>query len=159
MTTSNYDMVIDSPIGHLGVKLEGQAVCCLDYLDRRSALRAPAGRAARRVAHELARYFRSGRQSFTVPVELHGTPFQQRVWRALQAIPGGQTLTYGALAATLGSGARAVGNACRSNPVPVIVPCHRVVAVQGLGGYAGQTRGAGLARKRWLLDHEGVARA
>jgi len=152
-------MVIDSPVGRLGVKLEGQAVSRLDYLDGRATLRAPAGTVARRLARELEHYFRSGRASFSVPVVLHGTPFQQRVWRALQAIPAGQTLTYGALAARLGSGARAVGNACRNNPVSVIVPCHRVIARHGLGGYSGQTRGASLARKRWLLGHEGVAGA
>ncbi len=159
LSTATYDMVIDSPVGRLGVKFEGQAVSRLDYLDGRATLRAPAGSAARRVARELGRYFRSGSASFSVPVVLHGTPFQQRVWRALQAIPAGQTLTYGALAARLDSGARAVGNACRNNPVAVIVPCHRVIARHGLGGYSGQTRGAGLARKRWLLDHEAVAGA
>jgi len=158
MTDTSYALVLDSPVGRIGVCLEGSAVSRIDFTGSRTALRAPVGPAARTVARELARYFRSGGASFNVPLALYGTPFQQRVWRALQTIPPGKTLTYGTLAARLGSGARAVGNACRGNPVPLIVPCHRVVAAHGLGGYAGQTHGEGLRRKRWLLDHEGMAR-
>lgn len=84
-----------------------------------------------------------------------GTAFQRRVWQALTAIPPGQVRTYGELARALGSSPRAVGNAARANPWPLVVPCHRLVASQGLGGYGGQTRGQGLAIKRWLLAHEG----
>ncbi len=89
-------------------------------------------------------------------MQAQGTPFQRRVWRALQDIPPGQTRSYGELAARLGSGARAVGNACRRNPVPLIVPCHRVVGAHGPGGFSGQTGGAALQRKLWLLAHEGI---
>jgi methylated-DNA-[protein]-cysteine S-methyltransferase len=84
-----------------------------------------------------------------------GTAFQHRVWRALRTIPPGQVRTYGELARSLASGPRAVGNAARANPWPVVVPCHRLVASQGLGGYGGATQGRGLAIKRWLLAHEG----
>ncbi len=84
-----------------------------------------------------------------------GTPYQQKVWRALQRIPVGEVRTYGELANELDSCARAVAQACRANPLPILIPCHRVVAANGLGGYMGQTEGAGLAIKRWLLHHEG----
>jgi methylated-DNA-[protein]-cysteine S-methyltransferase len=103
---------------------------------------------------QLADYFEHPGTNFSVPFELVGTPFQQRVWQALTQIPAGGTLTYGELAARLGSGARAIGNACRRNPVSIIVPCHRVVAASGIGGYSGSTSGPVLDRKRWLLDHE-----
>jgi methylated-DNA-[protein]-cysteine S-methyltransferase len=84
-----------------------------------------------------------------------GTAFQRRVWRALSIIPPGQVRTYGELARSLASSPRAVGNAARANPWPLVVPCHRLVASQGLGGYGGATQGRGLAIKRWLLAHEG----
>jgi methylated-DNA-[protein]-cysteine S-methyltransferase len=109
------------------------------------------------VARALSRYFADGTRPIGLDVLPAGTDFQRRVWRALQAIPAGQTRTYGELARQLGSGARAVGNACRNNPVSVVVPCHRVVAVSGPGGYSGHMTGAPLRRKRWLLAHEGVA--
>ncbi|MGD2138309.1 MAG: methylated-DNA--[protein]-cysteine S-methyltransferase, partial [Gammaproteobacteria bacterium] len=107
---------------------------------------------------ELQAWFRDPHAAFSVPLESAATPFQQGVRTALQQIPAGQTRTYGELAARLGSGARAVGNACRHNPFPILVPCHRVVSATGMGGYAGSTEGAELARKRWLLQHEGNAR-
>ncbi len=85
-----------------------------------------------------------------------GTPFQQQVWRMLLRIPWGQTQTYGALAAVLPSAAQAVGQACKANPIAVLIPCHRVVAVSGLGGYGGAQGGGDWERKGWLLRHEGA---
>jgi methylated-DNA-[protein]-cysteine S-methyltransferase len=128
----------------------------IDYLP---AARQPAedgSAAARRVARALARYFADGGRPLTLAVELAGTDFQQQVWRALRSIPPGETRTYGELARALGSGARAVGNACRRNPAPLVVPCHRVVGASGPGGYAGRMSGPPLKRKCWLLAHEGV---
>lgn len=109
------------------------------------------------LAAQLAAYLSDGRVRFDLPVDLRGTPFQLRVWQALRAIPAGRTTTYGELAAALGTSARAVGGACRANPCPIVVPCHRVVAKHGLGGFAGDTSGRRLAIKRWLLHHEGAA--
>jgi methylated-DNA-[protein]-cysteine S-methyltransferase len=83
-----------------------------------------------------------------------GSAHQQRVWQALQKIPLGQTVTYGKLAKQLGSCAQAIGQACRRNPLPIIIPCHRVVAQNDLGGYSGNKTGALLAAKEWLLNHE-----
>ena len=117
-------------------------------------LQAPSSTFECRVAQQLENYFDNPAVNFSLPLELAGTPFQQRVWLALTRIPFGETLTYGELADSLGSGARAVGNACRHNPVPIVVPCHRVVAAHGLGGYAGSSSGPLLDRKRWLLAHE-----
>jgi methylated-DNA-[protein]-cysteine S-methyltransferase len=92
--------------------------------------------------------------STSVAIGMQGTPFQKRVWQALQQIGCGKTLTYGQLARALGSGARAVAGACRANPLPLIVPCHRVVSTSGLGGFMGELSGAAVDLKRWLLEHE-----
>jgi len=153
---NTYDIVLDSPLGHLGIRLQDDSIARLDYLGNRAALKPATTPLGRQLAAQLAQYFANPRQRFTVPVELHGTDFQLRVWNALTRIPPGKTLTYGELAAKLDSGARAVGNACRNNPVSVIVPCHRVVSVSGIGGYSGKTDGREINRKQWLLTHEGA---
>lgn len=105
---------------------------------------------------QLDAYFEDSRYKFDLPVRLEGTDFQQRVWKALTRIPAGRTMSYGQLADRLGSSPRAVGNACRANPVPLIIPCHRVIARNGLGGYDGKTSGQRMNIKRWLLQHEHV---
>lgn len=84
-----------------------------------------------------------------------GTAFQHRVWSAMREIPAGETRSYGSLAREVNSGARAVANACRHNPLPIVIPCHRVVARHGLGGFSGQTAGPAISRKVWMLRHEG----
>jgi methylated-DNA-[protein]-cysteine S-methyltransferase len=86
---------------------------------------------------------------------LTGTQFQLRVWQSIYAIPVGETRTYGQLAALVGSGPRAVANACGANPYPIIIPCHRVVAKSGIGGFL-QGKKNGVLVKRWLLKHEGI---
>jgi methylated-DNA-[protein]-cysteine S-methyltransferase len=106
------------------------------------------------VAAAFAAYFDQADRPIGLPVALAGTPFQQRVWQAIAAIPAGSTRTYGELAEALGSGPRAVGGACRANPCPLVVPCHRVVGRHGLGGFAGDRDGRLLAIKAWLLRHE-----
>ena len=156
---THYDAVITSPIGNLGLRLDDGRLCAVDFLASGVRLRRPADAATRRAVQALHRYFRDGRSACTLPLELRGTRFQERVWQALRRIPAGGTVTYGWLAARLGTSARAVGNACRANPVPVLVPCHRVVAAHGPGGYAGARGGVRLGVKRWLLDHEGAALA
>jgi methylated-DNA-[protein]-cysteine S-methyltransferase len=101
---------------------------------------------------QIGAYFAGEPVAFDVPLALAGTPWQREVWQALQAIPYGETMSYGELAARLGrpSAARAVGAANGRNPVSVIVPCHRLIGASGaLTGYLG-----GIERKRWLIDHE-----
>jgi methylated-DNA-[protein]-cysteine S-methyltransferase len=153
---ADYSLVLASPLGRLGIRLEGEAVCRLDYLPGSTALKPARSRSARRISRELAQYFADSAYRIGVPLKLSGTPFQRRVWSALQTIPPGETSTYAEVASQLGSGARAVGNACRRNPVSVIVPCHRVVAASGMGGYSGRTSDRAIWRKHWLLSHEGA---
>lgn len=149
-----HDAVIAAPFGRLGIRLADGRLADIAFLDGRAALRAPKDAAARRVCHELRTYLRNPKHKFRVPLVWHGSRFQRRVWRTLRRIPAGQPLSYGALARRLKTGPRAVGNACRANPVPIVVPCHRVVAANGKGGFMGRTGGRALAIKDWLLAHE-----
>jgi methylated-DNA-[protein]-cysteine S-methyltransferase len=109
------------------------------------------------IVNQLTRYFLDPQWRFKLPLAPGGTPFQRRVWQALRMVPSGKTITYGMLAAQLGTGARAVGNACRKNPIPIIIPCHRVVAARDWGGFMGERMGRPLAIKQWLLRHESFA--
>jgi methylated-DNA-[protein]-cysteine S-methyltransferase len=107
-----------------------------------------------RACQQLLEYFAGTRTAFEVPLAASGTTFEQRVWELLRAIPYGTTTSYGALARRLGDprATRAVGAANGKNPIPIIVPCHRVVGARGeLTGFGG-----GIDRKRWLLEHEGA---
>lgn len=106
------------------------------------------------IAGQLLSYLRGDCHHFELPLLPSGTPFQQRVWQQLQAIPYGHVLSYGTLAKQLGTSARAIGGACRANPIPVIVPCHRVVAANDIGGFAGDRHGGMVSIKQWLLAHE-----
>jgi methylated-DNA-[protein]-cysteine S-methyltransferase len=146
---------METPFGPIGLSWEGETLTGVDLEPKRDDRR-PVDTPPDWVIRQLADYFADGHESFDLPLALTGTEFQRRVWALLRAIPVGQTRTYGALARELGSAPRAVGQACRANPLPIVVPCHRVVAAQGLGGFAGDTRGRKLAVKRWLLRHEGV---
>ncbi len=147
--------VIDSPVGRLKISIEQN---CLSHVTLNSelALSAPLTRMGKRVDNQIRDYFRSAGNSFQIPILPKGTEFQTRVWLALVDIPPGKVMTYGELAKKMGTSARAVGNACRRNPTPIVVPCHRVVAKNGLGGFAGDTEGALTVIKRKLLAHEGI---
>jgi methylated-DNA-[protein]-cysteine S-methyltransferase len=103
----------------------------------------------------IAAYFAGEPLADLPEIRLKGTPFQQRVWSEVAQIPWGECITYATLAKRLGSAPRAVGGALRANPIPILIPCHRVVSMSGLGGYAGASE-LGQARKRWLLRHEGA---
>ena len=153
---TGWQAIIPTPLGPLGIRTEGADVTEIEFLSPDAAPQPADDPLTARAAAQLEAYFADSRQPFTLPLRPRGTPFQQSVWRLLRKIPTGQVWTYGQLAQRLGSGPRAVGNACRHNPLPVIVPCHRVVGASGLGGYAGQTEGRNMEIKCWLLIHEGV---
>lgn len=154
----DYDLVMDSPLGRLALRCSDRGLTALDYVTGEVPLRDPRNPLSSRAAAQLRHYFNDPAFIFDLPLDLAGTPFQQRIWSALCRIPSGEVLSYGGLARRQGSGPRAVGGACRANPLPVIVPCHRVIAADGsLCGYGGATRGAGIEIKSWLLAHEGVS--
>ncbi len=109
----------------------------------------------KQMTQEILAYLQRPHAAFSLPTQLAGSAFQEKVWLAIYAIPLGQTRTYSELAAQLQSGPRAVANACGANRLPLLIPCHRVVAKNGLGGFMRGNKN-GLAIKRWLLAHEGV---
>lgn len=151
---AKYDAVISTPVGRLGVMLQDGVLIDINFLKSSIPLQAPRNVAARQVCNRLRSYFNNPRIAFRLALAPSGTQFQQRVWQALQRIPVGQTLSYGALASKLATSARAVGNACRANPIPIIIPCHRIVAANGAGGFMGKRSGSALRLKHWLLAHE-----
>ena len=149
-----YDAIVATPIGRVGIVVQDGALVDVNFLGKSVALRTARTDMARRACRQIRSYFSNSRHSFHLPLKLSGTAFQQRVWRALRRIPAGRTLSYGVLARKLDTSARAVGNACRANPVPIVVPCHRVVAGNGIGGFMGKRSGSPLGLKHWLLAHE-----
>lgn len=155
---TDHQAIMTSPIGRLGLRLDDMdRLVALDFLGDRGRSRPPATLAERRIVAALLGYFANPTLPLEIPLVPVGTPFQQRVWAALRQIPPGSTWTYGDLARHLNSAPRAVGQACRRNPIPIVIPCHRVVARDGAGGYSGATSGPEMAIKHWLLAHEGVS--
>ncbi|MEK7323060.1 MAG: methylated-DNA--[protein]-cysteine S-methyltransferase [Pseudomonadota bacterium] len=151
-----YDAILAGPVPGVKIALreENGALCDVNFIDDGAPDQAPRTALGRRAAAQLRAYFADPRRPLDLPLALTGTPFQKRVWAALCAIPAGETRRYGELAELLGSGPRAVGGACRANPIPLFVPCHRVVAAGGAGGFMGRVEGPALALKHWLLQHE-----
>lgn len=149
-----YDAILDAPPCRLGAIFTGDALTRLDFLPASTPLSGQADPRARHLAGELGAYWDNPAHPFDLLFVPQGTPFQLRVWRALLAIPAGRPTTYGTLAKQLGTAARAVGQACGANPLPVLIPCHRVVAAHGLGGFMHASSGAPLDVKTWLLAHE-----
>ena len=146
---------IASPVGRLALEADGEALGAVRWAGAgERAAKTPSVPVLREAARQLERYFAGRLKKFDLPLAPHGTDFHKRVWALMSDIPFGETATYGGMAMALGSGARAVGTACGRNPIPIIVPCHRVLASGGReGGYSG---GQGLPTKRRLLALEGV---
>ena len=139
-------------LGDLTISEDDGAIVALDWGRGRDQAETPLLRRAR---DQLQDYFDGKRLTFDLPLAPHGSAFQKRVWAALCAIPPGETRSYADIARAIGSAPRAVGGANGANPIPIIIPCHRVVAADGsLGGYSG---GDGPATKRFLLDLESQA--
>jgi methylated-DNA-[protein]-cysteine S-methyltransferase len=143
---------ISTPIGHLTVDERENAIVGVRWADEPHGGKTPLLSAA---ARQLEAYFAGDSTDFDLPLAAGGTKFDRRVWAAMRAIPYGETRTYGDLAHLTDSGPRAIGRACGRNPIPIVVPCHRILARGGLGGYSG---GAGLPTKQWLLALEGRLR-
>ncbi len=150
---TNY-FVYAMPMGRLSIAADEAGICAIAFGDvahdgprRPSAL-------TNKAATQLQEYFAGKRRFFDIPLSPHGTEFQLKVWKALETIPYGQTRTYAEIAEMVGSpkGFRAVGLANNKNPLPIVVPCHRVIGADGkLVGYAG-----GVKIKKYLLDLEGI---
>ncbi|HLU76884.1 MAG TPA: methylated-DNA--[protein]-cysteine S-methyltransferase [Burkholderiales bacterium] len=152
---TEYQAILPTPFGALGVLTQDDAVREIVYLPPETAPLAPQNALAERACAQLQRYVADPDYIFDLPLCTAGTPFQRAVWREICAVPRGQVTRYADIARKLSSAARAVGQACGANPFPPVVPCHRVVSANGLGGFANHTDGYLMATKRWLLRHEG----
>ncbi len=160
-TTAEYDFVYDSPTGQLGVCIDAESITKIIWLEQDvpetstlSSSKPVNKKLEKKIISALDNYFNSGLIEAEISLCPDGTLFQKKVWQALKRIPSGTVKTYGDVARELQTSSRAVGQACRRNNIPLFIPCHRVVAAQGIGGFMGGYRH--VERKRWLLQHEGI---
>ena len=155
------DVVVDFPKMKVGVRTREGRVVEIRYLPLSSAVISPKNELAERAARQLERYREDPDTQFDLPLLVQGSPLERAVWDAMCAIPRGRTRTYGDLARELEAAhsatPRAIGQACGDNRLPIVIPCHRVVAADGIGGFGHSTGGYLLEAKRWLLAHEAPA--
>ena len=151
---AEFSAVVEFPAMRVGVRTRGEVLAEICYLPRSCALVSPANRLAERAARQFERYLEDPDTAFDLPLARVGTAFQRRVWEAIASIPRGRALTYGQLAKGVRSAPRAVGQACGANWFPLVIPCHRVVGANGLGGFGNHGEGFHIDIKRWLLQHE-----
>jgi methylated-DNA-[protein]-cysteine S-methyltransferase len=153
-----FSAIVEASFGAIGIRTELGVIRELVYLPRHFKQKEATDPLAEQAARQVERYLQEPDFRFNLPLAEVGTAFQRRVWDAIAAIPRGEVLTYGQVAKLIGSAPRAVGQACGANWFPLIIPCHRVTASGGLGGFANHDDETGfhLGVKRWLLAHEGV---
>ncbi|HEY0847462.1 MAG TPA: methylated-DNA--[protein]-cysteine S-methyltransferase [Noviherbaspirillum sp.] len=156
--TQLFSAIVEAPFGAVGIRVEAGALRELVYLPRSFNEKEPVDALSEKAAVQVARYLVDPDFRFDLPLAPAGTAFQQRVWTAIAAVPRGEVVTYGQVARMIRSAPRAVGQACGANWYPLIIPCHRVTASGGLGGFSHHDDETGfhLGVKRWLLAHEGV---
>lgn len=149
-----YQACFPTPYTVFGIRCSEHAVTEIEFLPPATPAIAPSSKIAEAVCQALQQYLLDPHYVFDLPLALAGTPFQRRVWDEIRRIPVGETISYAELGRRVGSGARAVANACGANSFPIIIPCHRVVAASGLGGFMRGRKSPALDIKRWLLSHE-----
>ena len=154
--TCRHSAVVSTPFGAVAIDADGEYVRQLSFLPTGVEEIAPGNQLAETAAQQVLAYVDDPEKPFSLPLAPAGTPFQQRVWQAIRRVPVGQICTYGELARNVGSVARATGQACGDNPYPLVVPCHRVVAASGAGGFAHHRDGYLMRTKQWLLAHEAM---
>lgn len=152
-----FDVIVEFPKMKVAVATRGERVVEIRYLPPAAPSMTPQNSLAERAARQLERYRDDPDARFELPLLIEGTPLQRAVWEAMRVIPRGKTRTYGDVARELGADARDVGQACGDNRLPIVIPCHRVVAADGIGGFGHSTGGYLLEAKRWLLMHEAPA--
>ena len=143
-----------APFGVLGISAGDGFLKEILFLPEEESLLPPSDPFAERICLELEAYLSDPDFRFDIPLMPAGTAFQKRVWKEISEISRGKTLEYGEIAKILSSSPRAVGQACGSNPIPIVIPCHRVVSKSGLGGFMHRGEGYPLSIKKWLLSHE-----
>lgn len=154
---NSFDAVIVSPVGNLGLRENEGFLVGIEFLTQQQEVQAPQTRLLQETRRQLAAWFADPSFRFDLPYRLDGTEFQRKVWSQIATIPCGEVRTYTEIARALHSAPRPVGGACGANPLPLLIPCHRVVAACGLGGFNARRDGQDwLPIKRWLLTHEHV---
>lgn len=153
-----FSAIVAAPFGAVGIRTDAGSVRELVYLPPHFAEKDALDAASELTAQQVTRYFADPDFVFDLPLMTAGSTYQQRVWAAISAIARGSVRTYGQVARDIGSAPRAVGQACGANWFPLVIPCHRVTAARGLGGFANHDdeNGFHLSVKRWLLRHEGA---
>ncbi len=151
------DAITPSPVGDLGFCLVEGRLISIHFLPPLQAQNPAWKNKLKPILAELNAYFKNPQHRFTINIEPSGTAFQKKVWKVLQSIPSGETRSYLDLAKRLHTSPRAIGMACRSNPLPIFIPCHRVVAKTNLGGFCGETAGRFMRIKQALLEAEKAA--
>jgi methylated-DNA-[protein]-cysteine S-methyltransferase len=159
MPSLDFQAKLMTPFALLGIRTDDEELAEIVFLSKDGDVLSPQNRIAEQACTQIGRYVGDPEFRFKLPLARRGTPFQRRVWGKIAAIEPGCTRSYGELARELGSAPRAVGQACGANPLPLVVPCHRVLAAGGIGGFAHHQGGFHLSVKRWLLGHEGAAAA
>lgn len=156
--TQLFSAIVAAPFGAIGIRTVAGVVQELVYLPPTYTEKAPADALSERVAQQVLRYLAQADFRFDLPLAAVGTDFQRKVWQTIAAIPRGEVRTYGQIAKHIRSAPRAVGQACGANWFPLVIPCHRVTAAGGLGGFSHHDDETGfhVGVKRWLLAHEGV---
>ncbi len=149
-----FDGVMSAPFGCIGVSVTNQVISRIEFLAPDYPVMDPTNALAKAALKQIRRYLNDANSIISLPIDNQGSVFQRKVWKSLSRIACGQTITYGELAVQIKTSARAIGGACRVNPVPLLVPCHRVVSASGLGGFAGGSSGMRTETKKWLLKHE-----
>ena len=148
---------IRAPFAVLGVCTEEDWLIEIDYLPLNTPLLVPVTPLAKEVCAQLQAYLTNPRYTFDLSLHISGTVYQQRVWTQIQTIQSGQTCSYAEIAKKIHSAPRAVGRACGANKIPIVIPCHRIIAKNGsLGGFMNASEGEPLEIKRWLLQHESI---
>lgn len=150
---NTYEILVEAPFGAVGVRTQGELVTEIALLPLALARSAKSSKVHHAITPQIQAYLSNPHAQFNIKHEVVGTAYQRLVWQAISKIPCGETRTYAELAQQIGSGSRVVANACGANPFPLLVPCHRVVAKNGLGGFMQGLEG-GLEIKKWLLAHE-----
>lgn len=144
---------LNTPIGLLSLTSQRGKLVQIEYRGTDQPTSATQDACLMHACAQIEQYFLDPTTTFQIPFILIGTPLQKKIWQALMNIPCGCTLSYGDLAERLQTHPRVIGNACRANPLPIVVPCHRIVAANNIGGYMGKKE-KHLKIKRWLLEHE-----
>lgn len=146
-----------APFAVIGVRTRAEYLTGLEYLPSGAATLRPIDPFSKEVCRQLTAFIDDAHFNFDLPCAIEGTGFQRSVWERIRDIPLGETRSYGEIAKGIKTSARAVGTCCGANRLPLIIPCHRVVAADGIGGFMHtRSEGDALKIKRWLLRHEGV---